>query len=74
MVYMLAKLGYIDGKCYHDHGIHTDPMGYGIMIYSKHVYIFTRNDQILRMGKLMIHREIWGCNKFLSARPEGPSS
>ena len=24
---MLTKLGYIDGKCYHDHSIHTDPMG-----------------------------------------------
>ena len=24
---MLTWLGDIDGKCYHDHGIHTDPMG-----------------------------------------------
>ena len=28
MVYTLTKLGYIDGKCHHDHSIHTDPMGY----------------------------------------------
>ena len=27
---MLTNLGYIDGKCYHDHTIHTDPMGYDI--------------------------------------------
>ena len=24
-IYMLTKLGYIDGKCYHFYGIHTDP-------------------------------------------------
>ena len=27
MVYMLTWLGYINGKCYHKNGIHTDPMG-----------------------------------------------
>ena len=26
-IYMPTWLGSIDGKCYHDHGIHTDPMG-----------------------------------------------
>ena len=29
MVYMLTKLGYIDGKCDTIYGIHTDPMGSG---------------------------------------------
>ena len=27
-IYVLTKLGYIDGKCYHFCGIHTDPVGY----------------------------------------------
>ena len=25
---MLTFGVFVDGKCYHDHGIHTDPMGY----------------------------------------------
>ena len=28
-IYMLTKLGYIDGKCGSIYGIHTDPMGWG---------------------------------------------
>ena len=29
---MLTFGFFVDGKCYHDHGIHTDPMGYGCTI------------------------------------------
>ena len=34
-IYMLTKLGYIDGKCDTIYGIHTDPMGYTIIFSYK---------------------------------------
>ena len=32
LVYMLTKMGYIDGKCYHIYIAYMDPMGYRLWL------------------------------------------
>ena len=60
---MLTKLWYIDGKCYHDHDIHTDPMGYwplqSIQSHSLHLTLTELNPRTGGGGTVSRKNAFW---------------
>ena len=66
---ILTRLGYIHGKCYHDHSIHTDPMGILNPHILSNIILLGRYPIFSHVIRQKIHKPCRTCQLFLQSHP-----